>query len=105
METPNLSYIESMSRGDEAFVRKILGLLKGEFPQELAVYNNNYNAGNFHLASENVHKIKHKISLLGLEKSYVVATDYENSLKEGVTELHGDFEKITQAMTEYLLTI
>ncbi len=104
MEKPNLLYIESMSRGDDAFTQKILDVVKKEFPQELEIYKNNYKEGNYITASENVHKIKHKISLLGLEKSYEVATCYENNLKENITDFHDDFEEIMQMISDYLLT-
>lgn len=105
MEQPNLSYIDSMSRGDEAFVKKILDVIKKEFPVEKEIYYSNYKAKNFKLAAENVHKIKHKISILGLEKSYSIATDFENKLKENDDNLHLEFDKILQTITDYLETI
>ncbi|TYA78476.1 Hpt domain-containing protein [Seonamhaeicola marinus] len=105
METPNLSYINTMARGDESFVEKIIGVIKGEFYQEIEVYKNNFSDRNFKLAAENVHKIKHKISILGLEKSHVVANNHENNLKEEVHELHGDFMEIVKVIEDYLVTI
>ncbi|WP_406683452.1 Hpt domain-containing protein [Seonamhaeicola sp. MEBiC1930] len=105
METPNLSYIHSMARGDDSFVMKIIGVMKGEFTNEVDEYKNNIKLNNFKVASENVHKIKHKISILGLEKSYALANDYENELKEGKLDLHNDFDKILQIIDDYLLTI
>jgi hypothetical protein len=43
--------------------------------------------------AQSVHKLKHKISILGLEKSYL-AEEYESNLKNNSTNLHSDFESI-----------
>ena len=102
MEQPNLSYIHSMSGGDKIFERKLIDIIKEEFPKEKEVYFNNINAKNLKLTSEIVHKLKHKISILGLEKSYKVAAAFENNLIEGRIELQEDFEGILQIMTNYL---
>ena len=102
MEQPNLSYINSMSGGDEAFEKKLISIIKSEFPEEKSVYYNNFNAGNYKLAAENVHKLKHKISILGLIKSYEVAVSYEENLLESNTDGHKEFEAILNIMTEYL---
>ena len=106
MEQPNFSYIDQLSGGDETFKQKLLTIIKAEFPQEKAIYQKNINAKNFKEAAENVHKLKHKISILGLEKSYEIASDYENNLKE----YHNDgakqtFEAILQTITDFLETL
>lgn len=105
MEQPNLSYIHSMSGGDKAFEQKLIGIIKAEFPEEKKVYFNNIAAENYKLTAENVHKLKHKISILGLEKSYDVAVNYENNLIDGITEGRTDFESILQTMTDFLETL
>ena len=102
MEKPNLSYIHDMSGGDETFEQKIIGIIKNEFPQEKQVYYNNYNSKNFKLAAENVHKLKHKISILGLDKSYDIAVAFENNLLNGNNNLNQDFEAILNVITAYL---
>ena len=102
MEQPNLSYISSLSGGDKTFERKLIDIIKEEFPKEKEIYFNNINTRNKKLASEIVHKLKHKISILGLEKSYKVAATFENNLLEGNLELQDDFEGILQIMTNYL---
>lgn len=102
MELPNLSYIHSMSGGDKAFEQKLIDIIKLEFPEEKEVYYMNYTSKNFKQAAENVHKLKHKISILGLEKSYKVAATFENDLIEGRLELQEDFEGILQKITNYL---
>jgi hypothetical protein len=105
MEQPNFSYIHSMSGGDKAFEEKLIGIIKAEFPEEKQVYFENITAENYKLTAENVHKLKHKISILGLEKSYDVAVNYENNLINGNTEGRIDFESILQNMTDFLETL
>lgn len=105
MEKPNQSYINSLSGNDEAFKQKLIGIIKKEFPVEKQVYFDNYNAKKFKLAADNVHKLKHKISILGLEKSYDVAMAYESNLLEGSTNLNEEFEAILTAMTTYMKEI
>ena len=105
MEKPNLSYIESMSGGDKAFEQKLIDIIQKEFPEEKQVYFDNIAASNFKAAAENVHKLKHKISILGLEKSYEVAVNYENNLMEHSTEGKIEFESILQNITDFLETL
>ncbi|NRR90101.1 Hpt domain-containing protein [Winogradskyella undariae] len=102
MEEPNLSYIYSMSGGDKAFEEKLIGIIKSEFPEEKAEYYNNLKANNYKLVAGNVHKLKHKISILGLEKSYEIAIAFENNLLEGSTKLQDQFESILKTITNYL---
>ena len=102
METPNMSYINSMSGGDKAFEAKIIGIIKSEFPEEKQVYVDQMSAGQFKPASESVHKLKHKISILGLEKSYEVAVAFEMNLLEGSTARQDEFEAILSNMTQFI---
>ncbi|WP_299778952.1 Hpt domain-containing protein [uncultured Formosa sp.] len=105
MEQPNLSYIHSMSGGDTAFEQKLIAIIKNEFPEEKATYYENFNAGNFKMTADNVHKLKHKISILGLEKSYDIAVAFENNLLDGNTDLSDAFESILNNITNYLTTL
>jgi len=102
MEQPNLSYVHAMSGGDKTFEQKLIDIIKGEFPDEKQVYFDNITANNYKLAAENVHKLKHKISILGLEKSYEIAVAFENNLLEGNTLLQDEFESILAIITKYL---
>ncbi|QXP60275.1 Hpt domain-containing protein [Olleya sp. HaHaR_3_96] len=102
MEQPNQSYINNLSGGDEAFKQKLIDIIKKEFPEEKQVYFDNFNAENYKLAADNVHKLKHKISILGLEKSYEVAVAYEISLEDGKTDEKEQFEAILDTITKYL---
>jgi len=105
MEKPNQSYINSLSGNDDDFKQKLINIIKKEYPEEKQEYYNNYNAKKFKLAASNVHKLKHKISILGLEKSYEVAVAYEENLLEGNSDLNEDFEAILTNITNYLKTI
>ncbi|SHI41807.1 histidine kinase [Aquimarina spongiae] len=105
MEQPNLSEIQKLSGGDPVFEEKIFSVIKREFPVEKEQYFLNLAAGNTTKAAEDVHKLKHKIGFLGLEKGYNIATDYENHLKENSYELQEDFESILKVITDYLKTI
>lgn len=106
MEQPNLSYLTSLSGGDKEFEKKLIQIIKSEFPGEYKLYKQNIEHKNYLKASENVHKLKHKISILGLEKSYAIASEFEISLKEKEDDvLKGEFEKIMQIITDYLMNL
>ncbi len=105
MERPNLSYINTLSGGDDAFKDKLITIIKTEFPDEKAVYLKNMETKNFKDASENVHKLKHKISILGLEKSYAIAVDFENNLKKNKATGREDFNNILQVIADFLNTL
>lgn len=105
MEHPNLTYINALSGGDDAFKNKLISIVKKEFPEEKAVYFKNFEAKNFKATAENVHKLKHKISILGLEESYKIAEDFEDRLKENNVFGYETFNAILQNITDYLETL
>jgi len=105
MEQPNQTYIDNLSGGDAPFKQQLIDVIKKEFPEEQKEYFDNYNAQNFKLAADNVHKLKHKISILGLEKGYEVAVNYENSLLESKFDYKNEFESILDTITSYLETL
>ncbi len=102
MEQPNLSYIEELSGGDQSFKKKLIDIVKQELPHEISEYNTHVKAGLFDLAAENVHKLKHKISILGLEQAYYLAVDYEEDLKNKKMEKQVEFEKILSQMSLFI---
>ena len=102
MEKPNSNYINQLSGDNEEFKAKITGILKRELPEEIIQYQNQIQSKNFKLASESVHKLKHKISILGLEKSYYIAEEFEDNLKENSTNLQIEFENILKLMQDYV---
>ncbi len=102
MEQPNLSYIHNMSGGDTTFEQKIIKIIKEEFPKEKEVYYKNINSKNYKEAAENVHKLKHKISILGLVNSYEVAVKYEYNLVLGSEDERLEFDAVLQNITNFL---
>ena len=101
-EQPNFSYIHQLSGGDQNFEIKLLEVVKRELPEEIEIYRRNIQKENYIKASENVHKLKHKISILGLEKSYRLAELYEDELREGRNERQAKFEVILQKMLAFI---
>ena len=104
-ENHNLSYLNELSDGDEVFEKKLLDILKAELPEEIEEYQNNIRSNSLSLVAENVHKLKHKISILGLEKSYEIASDYEKNLKLENLDLQVEFEEVLNNMIEILKKI
>jgi len=102
MEKPNLSYIKKLSSGDIIFENKIISILKEEFPVECESYENSINSDDFEAAAEMVHKIKHKISILGLEKSYNVAVEHEKNLNNRSKTFASEFDNVLKIITTYL---
>lgn len=105
MELPNKSYIDSLCQGDQAFELKLITVIKSEFPDEKEVYYKAFRQSNFKEIAEAVHKLKHKISILGLEKGYELAAQFENEIHEEKLNLSQEFEEILDNMTEYLKTL
>ncbi|WP_442265904.1 Hpt domain-containing protein [Tenacibaculum sp. ZS6-P6] len=101
-EKPNLNYIKELSGGDQEFEEKMLSILKNELPVEIKTYENHVENQDFKQIAEIVHKIKHKISILGLEKSYESAVTYEKELLNGVIKGHADFLEILTKMSSFL---
>jgi hypothetical protein len=102
METPNLEYIDSIAGGDEDFKQQLINILKDEFPKEKILFLNNFNKKEYVLASENVHKIKHKISMLSLNEDFTMASMFEENLKQNNIDLHKKFINCLAKITEFL---
>ncbi|WP_291869893.1 Hpt domain-containing protein [Maribacter sp.] len=104
-EQPNLKYIKELSGNDRAFEQKFLGIVKGEFPVEKQHYIDCLGRKDFIATAEIVHKLKHKLNILGLENGYRVAVAYEEELKYGSHKLKDDFLKILNVIENYILTV
>ena len=105
MEQPNLEYINQLARGDESIKNELINVIKTEFPEEKKDYYDSLENKEFKKIEENVHKLKHKISILGLEKSYEIANVFEHNLRELSLEKQQDFENILKAISDYIETI
>lgn len=102
MEKPNLSVIKEISGNDIEFEKNLLDIIKKEFPEEVRLFKKNYNEKNYNEASNNVHKIKHKVSLLGMQKGLETASNFETGLKEGDLKLHANFLDVLNKIHVYL---
>ncbi|MEO9571408.1 MAG: Hpt domain-containing protein [Polaribacter sp.] len=102
MELPNINFIKELSGGDLAFEESILSVLKKEFPEECTLFHNNFNNKNYQKAALDVHKIKHKVSILGFKKGLELASNFETDLKNSDIKLYPDFVKILNKIHVYL---
>ncbi|TXD49169.1 Hpt domain-containing protein [Polaribacter sp. IC073] len=102
MEQPNLEYINQLARGDESIKNELIDVIKTEFPEEKKDYYNSLESKEYKRIEENVHKLKHKISILGLEKSYEIANEFEHNLRELSLDRKEDFDEILIAISDYI---
>jgi HPt (histidine-containing phosphotransfer) domain-containing protein len=101
-EQPNLDYFNEIANGEAAILNKLISILKSEFPQQLESYNQNILDANYIEAAEALHKLKHKVGLLGLENGYAIANQYENNLREHNFENKNEFEAILKNITNFI---
>jgi HPt (histidine-containing phosphotransfer) domain-containing protein len=71
-------------------------------PEEIKQYRKHLIEEKYLLAADDVHKLKHKISILGLELSYQLATNYEEELRNNNPFNNGNFEKVLVAMAKFI---
>ena len=107
MEKPNLIYINKLAREDVFIKNTLINVIKEEFPAEVKEYYKSVEKNHFKEIEDNVHRIKHKFSILGLEENYENANKFEQSLRESEIELSQkeNFEKILEVISQYLKTI
>ncbi|TDQ31089.1 Hpt domain-containing protein [Zeaxanthinibacter enoshimensis] len=105
MEQPNLNYIVELAGNDKVFKKKFIDILKCEFPNEKKEFLDNLNNNMPRAASLNVHKIKHKISVLGLEHGYERASVFEEELRDGITSMAEEFIAILECMDHFIKNI
>ncbi|EAQ41514.1 MULTISPECIES: hypothetical protein [unclassified Polaribacter] len=107
MIEPNLNYIEQLARGDDSIRQTLIQVIKDEFPDEKKEYFECLKTKNSEIIASNVHRIKHKFSILGLETSYNSAVKLEEVLRNNQSNqgLQEEFENTLAAITKYLKTI
>jgi len=105
MDKPNLNYINSLSGNDDVFKQTIINTLKKELPKEIGEYYGQMESGSFLKASEIIHKIKHKIGIMGMEKSYYIVEEFECSLKNQSADFNAElkvaFDQILCTMQDF----
>ena len=105
MEQPNINYINKLSGDNVAFKSKMIAILKRELPEETTIYKHQMQFNDFNLAAQSVHKLKHKISILGLEKSYYLAERFEDNLKNNDIDLQSSFEEVLVLMNAFVVKL
>lgn len=105
MEKANLSYINELSGGDEIFKQKLINIVKQELPQEASQYYNLLEDKNLPELAAIVHKLKHKISILGMTQSYQIAIDYEKALQANLYKNQERFERVLTEMNRFIESI
>jgi len=105
MEKPNLEYVEKLARGDVSLRKRLIDIIKNEFPEEKEDYYKSLKNKDYKKIEENVHRLKHKIIILGLEENYKIANKFEHDLRELNLDRVEDFDKILIAISYYLKTI
>lgn len=104
-ETPNLNYIKEIAGGNDEFERKFLAIIQNEFPREKDDYLRYLEEGALKESSKVVHKIKHKLGILGLTEGYKMAVKYEEELKNGSTALMDEFANILATVEDFVLKL
>ena len=104
-EVPNLNYIKEIAGGNEEFEKKFLGIIQTEFPKEKEDYLRHLEDGALEESAKVVHKIKHKLGILGLTEGYKMAIKYEEDLKSGKTLLMDEFSGILATVENFILKI
>ena len=105
MEEPNLNYIKDLAGDDLVFQNQFIDIIRTELPLEVMQYKDNIDKLRLREASEDVHKIKHKINILGLTDSYKIANSHEEELREGNAGKQSDFISILVVMQKFINTI
>lgn len=101
-EQPNLDYFNQIANGEQAVINTLISILKSEFPEQLENYNQSILASNFKDTAEAVHKLKHKIGLLGLEKGYHLAHEFEQNLRNDNLRNQKEFEDVLKNITNFI---
>lgn len=105
MEQPTLDYLKRLSNGDEGIYQTLIGVIKKEFPVEKESYLSSVQAKDYKLIEENVHRLKHKINVFGLEDSYKTANKFEQNLRNKSFELKEDFDKVLSLISNFIKTL
>lgn len=101
-ELPNLSYVTSLVGDDFDFKRKFLNIIKTEFPPELGKYLVHIKHDEPRAAAEYVHKLKYRISALGMDRAFNLAEKHEERLCLGDTSLDLEFRRVLKKIDSYL---
>ena len=102
MEKPNLDYVKTLAGGESSFEARLINIIRTELPEEISVYNRHLDEGQLDLAAQSVHKLKHKISILGMTKAYELTVTYEEELKIGNSGKADRFREVLDSMSRFI---
>jgi len=101
-QQPNLNYIDELSGDDADFKNKFISVLKEEIPVEKKEYLDFLDQNKYSETAECVHKLKHKLNILGLTEDYKLAVSYEEELKENNASKKDVFLTILTKIETYI---
>lgn len=101
-EIPNTNYIKQLANGSSEFEQHLIEIIKREFPAEKEQFFSSYRQENHKDATEIVHKLKNKISILGLEEGYQIPVNFEKELKNKKTSLYPKFILILETIEDFI---
>ncbi|MBU2947723.1 Hpt domain-containing protein [Zobellia uliginosa] len=102
-ERPSLNYVENLvGARDSEFEQKFVILLKSEFAWDLGKYLYHIKLNEPRAAAEIVHKLKYKISILGMEKTFAFAEEHKERLHAGDAAFDEDFKKVLKKINVFL---
>lgn len=104
-EIPTLITIKKISSGDKEFEKKLIAIIKRELPLEIDLYNENYKIGNYIKVADSVHKLNHKINIFGLEEGNLIASKFENELRNGSRDRKAEFDGVLEKITQFVNSI
>ena len=103
MEKPNLNYIKKIASGDEEFQNKILNIIRKEIIHESQEYKNLLDQKEYKKLGQLIHKIKHKMNILGMESSVQIANQIEYDLRSNNISNLYKIELIIVQIKQFLL--
>ena len=98
---PNLTYIKSLADGDSNFENELIALIKEEFTLEVKQYYLLLEKKDFTALAACVHKLKHKIGVLGLTEGYHLARAYERAITAKKTTHKEEFDRILKSLSQF----
>lgn len=72
-ETPNLTYISQLSKGNKLFEKSLMDIIRRELPQEIDAYRLHLSNSDYNETAGCVHKINHKFKILSLREGFKTA--------------------------------
>ncbi|NQX78001.1 Hpt domain-containing protein [Gilvibacter sp.] len=102
MEQPNLDYLNQIADGQPDVIAQFLGIIAQEFPGEAERYFSLIEEKDSIKAAAIVHKLKHKISILGLVQGRALAIAHEEALKIEDYQHTDAFAVVLKQIDEFL---